>query len=545
MLKKARMENPSSPEPEGRNPFPSFTEVQPCNFSKPANRAPSPCPTMVIDMKRIMRKPRTVRKQRRVKKNKLMTYVDVDLGLDPNDVADKAIENPPLTGKALLREKQNLGDGLAQPAHVSLLSRVLDHEISSSRSESSLILRKVVADPLTPEYSANPQSSINGSKMEGLQVVRDNEVCEAFPLQSSNPLIEDLNGAPPTSPGQQEHIFQPFVEYSDQEVPSSTSPFMSFVNYQTSTTPPDVIQEQIPSKRDEGVQSPCPLIEDVPATPKGNLLTVGLTMEESPIPESPLSPSIRSVKNTGETSSPDCGSGVLCIKRNSITGLYQCKPKLVRRSLLPQFDSVGQNPEVSLVPSPQDPPKKSRPWKNTGQHRILDQPTPFTRMKRSDKVKYMRRLSDEYEYSALMDLMSRELTDTQLSEVKSLLFNQNAPSEQDLQIVAYKGAVKDIVLYQAPLLWRRKMKFKPKVGLDSETLTMFRRLMIKGGAAEDDDTDDAKWEGIRSYWRFKADHFNNIMHQIQGGFFSELRVMNSTAFAVTILSYEDALLKLR
>lgn len=505
MLKKARMEKTSFPEPEGQNPFPSFTELQPCNISEPTIRTPSPSPTMVIDMKRIMRRVRTMGKQRRPNKTKLMTYVNLVLGLDSN-----ALENLPSTGKELLREKQHLGDGMAQPDDVSLSSRELDLEMSSNGSESDLMLRKAVADQLTPEYLAQPQSL----------VVRDKEVYESFPVQSSNPVIEDLNGAPSTSAGRKEHRFKPFVVYSDQEVPPSTSKFLPFVNYETSRSPPDVVQEQTPSKRDECVQSPCPQVEDVPTTPKGNLQTIELTMEESPNPESPASPVRRCVENTEETSSPDCGSGVLCIRRNTVTGVLQCNN--VRRALLPQFDSVGQNPELSLVPSPQDPPKKSRPWKSRGQHRILDQPTPSTRMKRSDKVKYMRRLSNEYGHNAVMELMKQQLTGTQLSEVESLHVNQNASSKQDLQIVAYKGAVKDMVLYQAPLLWRRKVKFKPKVGLDSETLTMFRRLMIKGGAVEDDDTDDEKWEEVRSYWRVKADHFNNIMHQIQGGCFSGL-----------------------
>ena len=104
----------------------------------------------------------------------------------------------------------------------------------------------------------------------------------------------------------------------------------------------------------------------------------------------------------------------------------------------------------------------------------------------------------------------------QLNQVSVDMPMEN-PSEKELQMVAYDDGAKKMVVYKKTSRGRR-IKYKPKVNLDSSTVRMFKTLTIKG-TAEDEAAaaqETESWEHARRQWQHRAHHFISVMREVQG-----------------------------
>lgn len=292
-----------------------------------------------------------------------------------------------------------------------------------------------------------------------------------------------------------------------------------------------------------------PTDEEVPSTPRGNVSTVQTIRscevddDDVPVPLSPVSP-------------PQCEEVALTFsehrkrtKRNLLFKESATTKNMARRSLLPEFLSV-MDPQVVVPFMVESGEKRTRirAPNDRMQNRILSQPIPFLQMDETQREQFIWALSREVEYTAnqsnLVEAMTQGIPETDVPEfalyIKRLLLKVteenyrpvdhvlerhglqslrptvNFAQDLNLQIVPYGDDARKMVLYRNLIMWRPKVKFKPKVVLDSSTVRMFKRLMLKGGAVEDEDQDEVKWEQERQEWGIRANRFNAIMRQIQG-----------------------------
>ena len=288
--------------------------------------------------------------------------------------------------------------------------------------------------------------------------------------------------------------------------------------------------------------------EEVPSTPKGNVSMVQTVRscevdDDVPVPLSPVSP-------------PQCEEVAWTFsekrKRTKRKLLFKesvTTKNMAQRSLFPEFLSV-MDPKVVVpfvvdsgetrtrIPAPSDSMK----------NRLLNQPIPFSQMDETQREHFIWALSREVQYTAnhsnLVKAMTQGIPEIDVPEfaiyIQRLLLKVteetyhpvdhvlerhgmqllrptvNFAQDLNLQIVPYGDDARKMVLYRDLLMWRPKVKFKPKVVLDSSTVRMFKRLMLKGGAVDDEDQDEVKWEQERQEWGIRANRFNAIMRQIQG-----------------------------
>ena len=263
--------------------------------------------------------------------------------------------------------------------------------------------------------------------------------------------------------------------------------------------------------------------EDSLSTPRGNVTNFPES-ENSMVspPASPVSPaSPRSCLFQGD-SSTSSGSG-LNVQGGSTKEPCRRPAKLVRRCLLSDFNPMKALAVSTPIPAAIDATCKSL---------ILEHPVPFLKMNELQQEQCDSALVEEDKYmkrANLVKAMTRKITEDDSPEMAvhstDLALNvtdkdYNIPKidrdSPELQIVTYKGEERKMVMYQEPVKWRRRVRYKPKVSLDSDTVKMFKRLMIKGGAVDDDQQDEASWEKSRQEWRIRAHHFISIMRHVQG-----------------------------
>ena len=91
------------------------------------------------------------------------------------------------------------------------------------------------------------------------------------------------------------------------------------------------------------------------------------------------------------------------------------------------------------------------------------------------------------------------------------ILSRESSAQAQGQLVVY-GQRREMVVYRE----RTKVKYKPKVVLDSLTVQTFDRLMLQGGEVKDTDHADEDWVEARKLWEGRARHFNDIMRQVQG-----------------------------
>lgn len=299
-----------------------------------------------------------------------------------------------------------------------------------------------------------------------------------------------------------------------------------------------------PVEEESGGVKLLPTDDEEPSTPRGNLSTVQairiceVVDDDDPSPLSPVSP-------------PQCEEVALTFteqrKRTKREMLFKetvTTTNMAQRSLLPEFLSV-MDPQL-IVPFAADSGEKRT--KLPAQNRILNQPIPFSQMDETQREQFVWALSREVEYAAnrsnLVKAMTKGIPEIDVPEfalyIQRLLLKVteesyhpvdhvlerhglqllrsrvNFAQDLDLQIVPYVDDARKMVLYRDPPMWRPKVKFKPKVVLDSSTVRMFKRLMLKGGAVDEEDQDEVKWEQERKEWDIRANRFNAIMRQIQG-----------------------------
>lgn len=303
-----------------------------------------------------------------------------------------------------------------------------------------------------------------------------------------------------------------------------------------------------PVEEENGGLKFLPTDEEVPSTPRGNVSTVQTISscevdDDVPVPLSPVSP-------------PQCEEVALTFsehrkrtKRKLLFKESTTTKNMARRSLLPDFLSV-MDPQVVVPLVVDSGEKRTRILapNDRMQNRILNQPVPFSQMDEIQREQFIWALSREVKYTAnhsnLVKAMTQGIPETDVPEfalyIKRLLLKVteesyhpvdhvlerhglqplrttvNFAQDLNLQIVPYGDDARKMVLYRDLLMWRPKVKFKPKVVLDSSTVRMFKRLMLKGGAMEDEDQDEVKWEQERQEWGIRANRFNAIMRQIQG-----------------------------
>ena len=261
--------------------------------------------------------------------------------------------------------------------------------------------------------------------------------------------------------------------------------------------------------------------EDPPSTPRGNVTNFPERQNymDSP-PASPASPRSCLIQEDSSTSS---GSG-LNVQEGSTKEPCQRPAKLVRRCLLSDFNSMKALVVSTPIPAAIDATCKSL---------ILEHPVPFLKMNELQQEQCDSALVEEDKFKEkranLVKAMTRNITEDDSPEMAlhstDLVLNvtdkdynipKNDRDSPELQIVTYKGEERKMVMYQEPVKWRRRVRYKPKVSLDSDTVKMFKRLMIKGGAVDDDQQDEASWEKSRQEWRIRAHHFISIMRDVQG-----------------------------
>ena len=313
-----------------------------------------------------------------------------------------------------------------------------------------------------------------------------------------------------------------------------------------------------PVQEENGGLKFLPTDEEVPSTPRGNVSTVQTIRscevddDDVPVPLSPVSP-------------PQCEEVALTFsehrKRTKRKLLFKesatTKNMAAQRSLLPEFLSV-MDPQVVVPFMVESGEKRTRirAPNDRMQNRILNQPIPFLQMDETQREQFIWALSREVEYTAnrsnLVKAMTQGIPETDVPEfalyIKRLLLKVteenyrpvdhvlerhglqslrptvNFAQDLNLQIVPYGDDARKMVLYRDLLMWRPKVKFKPKVVLDSSTVRMFKRLMLKGGAVDDEDQDEVKWEQERQEWGIRANRFNAIMRQIQGQIFLHFHI---------------------
>lgn len=88
--------------------------------------------------------------------------------------------------------------------------------------------------------------------------------------------------------------------------------------------------------------------------------------------------------------------------------------------------------------------------------------------------------------------------------------------EEELQIVAYDEGSKKMVVYKDLPQRKRRLRYKPKVDLDLNTVKMFKTLTMKGSSHEESERNKASWEECRQQWQNRAHQFISIMRQVQG-----------------------------
>jgi len=275
--------------------------------------------------------------------------------------------------------------------------------------------------------------------------------------------------------------------------------------------------------------------------------------------------------------SPVWASSVVKSKRSANRKQSNNLAHSVRRSLMQQFDSVAAAaaaPETTdllqvdnhgthdntgglrnlfVQPLLQQEPFSEAccpPDQNVGLNmglycssRLLSQPIPFLQMDSLQQVAYLRNLMNSEGYhlshNTLRDDLLRKLPETKQKEVLALWPKVTKDADYDpyprsrnhtkqrlledisgqaLQMVPYEGVGSSQQIVEYKVYTRRKMKIKPKVVLDAETIRMWNRVMFIKGAKDETATemDEEKWKKERSFWKIRADNFNCIMRQIQG-----------------------------
>lgn len=261
--------------------------------------------------------------------------------------------------------------------------------------------------------------------------------------------------------------------------------------------------------------------EDSPSTPRGNVTNVPESENFMGLP--PSSPASPRPCRFQEDSSTSSGSG-LNVQGGSTNEPCRRPEKFVRRCLLSDFKSMR-----ALAVSTPTPVTIGATCKT----RILEHPVPLLMMSELQQEQCDSALVEEDEYMTkrvnMVKAMTRNVTEDDSPEMAAHItdlalavkdidykvpkIDQDSP---ELQIVTYKGEERKMVMYQEPVKWRRRVRYKPKVSLDSDTVKMFKRLMIKGSGVDDDQQDEASWKKSRQEWRIRAHHFISIMRHVQG-----------------------------
>ncbi|KAH9562566.1 hypothetical protein CY35_05G078200 [Sphagnum magellanicum] len=313
------------------------------------------------------------------------------------------------------------------------------------------------------------------------------------------------------------------------------------------------------------------------ATPTDESVGTGASPQNTLALLEPKTPSERvAMVDINNDESPVWASSVVKSKRSANRKQSNNLGHSVRRSLMQQFDSVaaaapettdllqvnnhdahdntGEPRNLFVQPLLQQEPFSEAccpPDQNVGLNmglycsssRLLSQPIPFLQMDSLQQVAYLRNLMNSEGYhrshNTLRDDLLRKLPETKQKEVLALWPKVTKDADYDpyprsrnhtkqrlledissqaLQMVPYEGVGSSQQIVEYKVYTRRKMKIKPKVVLDAETIQMWNRVMFIKGAKDETATemDEEKWKKERSFWKIRADNFNCIMRQIQG-----------------------------